>query len=288
LATPLQWFAASRPRTLPAAIVPVLVGIAIAHAYGHVYWIRATLTLAVSLLIQIGTNYANDYSDGVRGTDAVRVGPVRLVAGGLGAPKLVLGAALGSFVLAGVFGLVVAIMTSLWILVVGAAAIAAGWYYTGGKHPYGYAGYGEIFVFVFFGLVSVIGSTYATAGHIPAVAYVAAIPVGLLTVALLVINNLRDIPTDTQVGKRTLAVKMGEAATRRLYISLVVVAFTFVPLVALFRPVALVAFISVAIARRPVALVRAGTIGRGLIPALASTGALLMSFGLLLAAGIAL
>ncbi len=288
MATPAQWIAATRPRTLPAAIVPVVVGVAIAHAYGNVYWFRVLLTFVVSLLIQIGTNLANDYSDGVRGTDQRRSGPARLVGGGLATPRSVLIAALISFFLAAVLGLVAALLTSPYLLLAGAGAIAAGWFYTGGKHPYGYAGYGEIFVFVFFGLVSVVGSTYVTSGSIPRLAYLAAVPVGLLTVALLVINNLRDIPTDAESHKRTLAVKMGDPHTRSLYIGLVAVSFSLLIPIAVIRPVALVGFVALVVARRPVHLVRVGTVGSALIPALASTGALMMSFGLLLAIGIAL
>lgn len=283
-----DWVQAARPRTLPAAIVPVVVGIAIAGASSGVHWWRAVLTLFVSLCIQIGTNYANDYSDGIRGTDTKRVGPTRLVASGLAEPKVVLAAALLAFLLAAVAGLVVALATSLYILVVGAAAIAAGWFYTGGKHPYGYAGYGELFVFVFFGLVSVVGSTYVVAGAIPAVAYLAAVPVGLLTVALLVVNNLRDIPTDAVTGKRTLAVKMGDRATRNLYTLLIIVPFVLLAPIAYLRLFAPITLLAAVVAYRPIAIVRRGATGRELIPALALTGVLMMSFGLLLALGIAL
>lgn len=288
MATPKEWFAAARWRTLPAAVVPVAVGVAIAHAYGTVHWLEAVLALLVSLLIQIGTNFANDYSDGIRGTDTARVGPVRLVAGGLSSAKSVLAMALSSFFLAGVLGLIVAARTSWWILLVGAASIAAGWFYTGGRHPYGYAGYGEAFVFVFFGLVSVVGSTYVSAGRIPGLAYLAAVPVGLLTVALLVVNNLRDIPTDARASKRTLAVRIGEARTRQLYLALVAIAFALVIPLAISRPVASIALAASLVARRPWRVVRSDAVGRDLIPALATTGALMMSFGALLAVGIAL
>jgi len=288
VATLQDWLAASRWRTLPAAVVPVAVGVAVAHVYAAVHWLEASLALMVSLLIQIGTNYANDYSDGIRGTDTGRVGPTRLVAGGLASAKSVLAMALSAFFLAGVLGLVVAARTSWWILLVGAASIAAGWFYTGGKHPYGYAGYGEVFVFVFFGLVSVVGTTYVSSGHIPPLAYLASVPVGLLTVALLVINNLRDIPTDLKSSKRTLAVKIGDANTRRLYLALIIVSFALLIPIAVARPVALIALIAAIVARRPWQLVRNGTSGRDLIPALAVTGALMMSFGVLLAVGIVL
>ncbi len=288
MATVKQWLAAARWRTLPAAVVPVVVGVALAHAYASVHWLEAVLALMVSLLIQVGTNYANDFSDGIRGTDARRVGPTRLVAGGFASPRSVLAMALFAFFLAGVLGLVVAARTSWWILLVGAASIAAGWFYTGGKHPYGYAGYGELFVFVFFGMVSVVGSTYVSADSIPWISFLVAVPVGLLTVALLVINNLRDIPTDMQSSKRTLAVRIGDKNTRRLYLALIVVSFVLVIPIAVERPIALIAFVALAVARRPVRVVRAGAVGRDLIPALAATGALMMSFGLLLALGMAL
>lgn len=288
MATSKEWFAAARWRTLPAAVVPVAVGVALAHAYVKVHWLEAFLALMVSLLIQIGTNYANDYSDGIRGTDTKRVGPTRLVAGGLASARSVLAFALASFFLAGVLGLIVAARTSWWILLVGAASIAAGWFYTGGKHPYGYAGYGEVFVFVFFGLVSVVGSTYVSAGHIPWLAYLAAVPVGLLTVALLVINNLRDIPTDTQSSKRTLAVKIGDANTRNLYVVLIAISFALVIPIAFARPFASIALAASIVARRPLQIIRNRAVGRDLIPALVATGALMMSFGALLALGIAL
>lgn len=280
--------AAARPRTLPAALVPVLVGIAIAHAYGTVHWLFATFAMLVALLIQVATNYANDYSDGIRGTDTDRVGPTRLVARGLAAPRAVLSMALGLFVLAAVLGLVVASKTSWWIVAVGAASIAAGWFYTGGRHPYGYAGYGEVFVFIFFGLVSVVGSTYVSLLRIPGLAYLASVPVGLLTVALLVVNNLRDIPTDARSGKRTLAVRIGDRATRGLYLALIIVAFLLVIPIAFARPYALLALFAGVVAIRPARAVALGVTGRELIPALAGTGALMMGFGVALALGIAL
>ncbi len=288
MATPREWFDAARWRTLPAAVVPVAVGVALAHAIGRVHWLEACLALVVSLLIQIGTNYANDFSDGVRGTDASRVGPTRLVAGGIASARSVLTMALSAFFVAGVLGLVVAARTSWWIVLVGAASIAAGWFYTGGKHPYGYAGYGELFVFVFFGLVSVIGSTYVSSGHIPWLAYLVALPVGLLTVELLVINNISDIPTDSASYKRTLAVKIGDARTRGLYLALIVVSFVLLIPIAFSRPVAMIAMMALVIAKGPLQVVRRGATGRDLIPALAATGALMMSFGALLAVGIAL
>jgi 1,4-dihydroxy-2-naphthoate octaprenyltransferase len=286
VATGREWIAGARPRTLPAAIVPVVVGVAVVKATGAVSWWRAGLALVVSLAIQVGTNYANDYSDGVRGTDRDRVGPLRLTATGLATPHAVRNAAFTSFGLAAVAGLVVALSTSPFVLVAGAAAIAAGWFYTGGRHPYGYAGYGELFVFVFFGLVAVIGTVYVAGRHIPAIAWYAAVPVGANTVALLVVNNLRDIPTDAATGKRTLAVRVGAPATRWFYVSLLVVAQLFVILVERYRHHALLGLVAIVPAVAPVRRVLSRAEGRDLVPALGMTGMVQLIFGAALAAGI--
>ena len=207
-ATARDWLAAARPRTLPAAVSPVAVGVGVSYSTGSVSVERALLSLVVALAVQIGANYANDYADGIRGTDRVRVGPVRLVAAGLASPAAVRRAAL-RLVRASRQSPVRSSRstTSPWLLVVGAASIAAAWYYTAGSHPYGYAGFGELFAFVFFGIVAVVGTVYATSGRLLALGFLAAVPVGFLTVALLVVNNLRDIPTDAEAGKRTLAVR---------------------------------------------------------------------------------
>ncbi|MHB1598311.1 MAG: 1,4-dihydroxy-2-naphthoate polyprenyltransferase [Acidimicrobiales bacterium] len=282
------WLQATRPRTLPAAVVPVAVGVAVAHATAAVVWWRAALALVVSLAMQIGTNLANDYSDGVRGTDEARVGPVRLVAGGLAEPRVVKMAAIATFALAALSGLVVALATSPWLIAVGAASIAAGWLYTGGPRPYGYAGLGELFVFVFFGLVAVTGTVYVACGRLPALGFAAAVPVGLLAVSLLVVNNLRDIPTDERSGKRTLAVMLGDARTRQLYAGSVAVALLGAAAVAAWRPWALLALLAVVPAARPVRKVLGGVAGRDLVAVLAMTGALQIAFGALLAVGIAL
>lgn len=287
MATASEWLAASRPRTLPAAVVPVVVGIATAHAYAEIHVGRSLLALAVALLIQVGTNYANDYSDGVRGTDHRRVGPVRLTASGLARPNAVRNAAFLSFATAAMLGLVASLMTSPYLLVVGAASIAAGWYYTGGRRPYGYAGYGELFVFVFFGLVAVVGSTYVAGGVVPAFSFLAAVPIGLLITALLVVNNLRDIPTDEAAGKRTLAVVLGDRSTRALYLACVAVAYLALLPMAMLRPPSLIALISLPAAWRPSLLVLGGGTGRALVPALQGTGALILAFGFALAVGIA-
>ncbi len=211
------WVAGARPRTLPAAVVPVAVGSGVAaHYHDFVAW-RAGLALVVALALQIGVNYANDYSDGIKGTDEQRVGPIRLVGSGLASPRKVLLAAWLSFFIAGVAGLVLAIVVSWWLLVLGAAAVAAAWFYTGGSRPYGYRGLGEVSVFVFFGLGAVLGTAYVQMERLSWLALAAAVPVGLIACALLVINNLRDIPTDEATGKRTLAVVIGDRRTRTLY-----------------------------------------------------------------------
>ncbi len=288
MTTASEWVAGARPRTLPAAVVPVAVGTAVGEAQGDVVWWRALAALVVALAIQVGTNYANDYADGVRGTDRVRAGPVRLVAGGLAPPRAVLVAALLAFAVAAVVGSVVALAVGPELLVVGAACLAAGWLYTGGPRPYGYAGLGELFVFAFFGVVATVGSAYVHLERVSGLAVLASVPVGLLATALLVTNNLRDIPSDATAGKRTLAVRLGERRTRLLYLGCVAGAFAFVPVIALARAAALLALLALPLARRPAAVVASGAAGRELVPALVSTGQLQLAFGALLALGIAL
>ncbi|KQT93643.1 1,4-dihydroxy-2-naphthoate octaprenyltransferase [Marmoricola sp. Leaf446] len=217
MATPAQWIAGARPRTLPAAVAPVLAGTAVALWEDGAVWWKALLALAVSLLLQVGVNYANDYSDGIRGTDADRVGPMRLVGSGAASARSVKAAALGSLAAAGVVGLVLAATTSWWLVAVGALCILAAWYYTGGSRPYGYLGLGEVMVFVFFGLVAVIGTAYVQTQAFHLAALWAGIGVGAFACAILVANNLRDIPTDRVAGKRTLAVVLGEERTRLLH-----------------------------------------------------------------------
>lgn len=286
------WVAGARPRTLPASVVPVLVGTACARGVSEVVAWRAIAAGVVALALQVGTNFANDYSDGVRGTDdpGQRVGPVRLVGWQLKPPRAVKIAALGSFAVAALAGLALAVAVGPELLVVGAAALAAGWFYTGGSHPYGYYGFGELFVFVFFGLVATIGSTYVHTGSVTALSAVAAVAVGLLATALLVINNLRDIPGDTASGKRTLAVRIGDGRTRWLYVLLLVGAFVTVPVVAggLDRAPAAVAMVGVVLARRPVLRVLEGARGGELIAVLGATARVQLVTGVLLAGGIAL
>jgi 1,4-dihydroxy-2-naphthoate octaprenyltransferase len=282
-----NWVAGARPRTLPAAVVPVAVGTGVAIGYHGFIWWRAVLALIVALALQVGVNYANDYSDGIRGTDEVRVGPVRLVASGLARPRQVLAAALAGFAVAGVAGLVLAAVTSWWLLLVGAAAVAAAWFYTGGSRPYGYRALGEVSVFVFFGLVAVAGTAYVQLGRLTWLAVAAAAPVGLLACALLVINNLRDIPTDSQTGKQTLAVVLGDARTRLLYAACVLVPFVVAAALAPLRVLCLVALAAVPLAVLPVRAVRQGAAGRALISALGQTGRLQLAFGALLTLGLA-
>ncbi|HEY2427654.1 MAG TPA: 1,4-dihydroxy-2-naphthoate polyprenyltransferase [Acidimicrobiales bacterium] len=282
-----RWVAGARPRTLPAAVVPVAVGTACASAdAGHVIAWRAAAALVVALALQVATNYANDYSDGIRGTDAVRVGPVRLVASGLAAPASVKRAALAAFGVAGIAGLALAVAVGPQILVVGAAAMAAGWFYTGGPRPYGYAGFGELFVFVFFGLVATAGSAYVQTGHLHGLDVLAAVPVGLLAVALLVVNNLRDIPGDTVAAKRTLAVRLGDRRTRALYVGCVALAFVGVLVVGADRPAALLGLVAVPLAVVPVRRVLSGATGPALIEVLGATGRLQLAFGVLVTVGI--
>ena len=296
MTTASQWIAGARPRTLPAALAPVLVGTAVAMWDGGAVWDRALLALVVALALQVGVNYANDYSDGIRGTDAERVGPVRLVGQGLAAPSAVKRAALLSFALAAVAGLALVALSGLWwLLLVGAAAIVAAWTYTGGPRPYGYAGLGEVFVFVFFGLVAVGGTAAVQVGFVSALAWLCGIGVGALSCAILVVNNLRDIPGDTIAGKRTLAVRIGDPATRRLFSALVLLALGVPVLIGILGlvdsqdwPVAgLLGLGALPAAVAPLRAVHAGAAGGALVPVLVATGRLLLVYGILLAAGIA-
>jgi len=283
-----RWITGARPRTLPAAIVPVAVGASAAVGEPtDVVWWRVAAALVVSLMLQVGVNYANDYSDGVRGTDDVRVGPIRLVASGLASPSSVKRAALLSFGVAAVAGLAIALSTSLVLLLVGAAAIAAGWFYTGGPKPYGYLGLGEVFVFVFFGLVATAGTTYAAIESVTALSLVMGCAVGSLACALLVINNLRDIPTDREVGKKTLAVRLGDQRTRWFYVALIGSAFVLSGAGAVWRTPVLLGLAAIPLAVRPIRLVLGGAAGGALIPVLGETGRLQLVWGLLVTIGLA-
>ena len=293
MATAREWIEGARPRTLGAAIAPIAVGTGAAAALDAAQPLRAALALVVMLAAQVGANYANDYSDGIRGTDQERVGPVRLVGQGLAAPAHVRRAAVASLLVSATAGLVLVALTGeWWLLAVGGVALLAAWLYTGGPKPYGYLGLGEVFVFTFFGVVPVVGTAYVQALTIPASAWVASIGVGALTCAVLVANNLRDIPTDAAVGKRTLAVRMGDRATRVAYVALVASAFVAIPPLALSGGLGLtfawLGIVSAALAVRPVVAVVGGASGRDLVPVLQATGLLVLAYGLLLGLGLAL
>jgi 1,4-dihydroxy-2-naphthoate octaprenyltransferase len=345
-----QWVQGARPRTLPAAVAPVLVGTAAAYYYlepvlaapgtlvrslidlaagssggsasatvvssarlrdgvfdaqanvlqaGHLWAthastsygalaLRSLLALVVALALQVGVNYSNDYSDGIRGTDEVRVGPVRLVGQRLAPPKQVKHAAFACFGVAAVAGLVLVLLTQAWwLILVGLAAIVAAWFYTGGPRPYGYAGLGELFVFVFFGLVAVVGSEYVQTLTITATSLAGGVACGALSVAILLANNLRDIPTDTVHGKHTLAVRLGDNGTRTAY--LLAVAAPFVCAVAIAVPTlwwALLGLLALPLAAKPVRVIRSGAVGRDLIPVLAGTGTLLLGYAVALSVGL--
>jgi len=282
------WILGARPRTLPAAVVPVAVGVGASVGVGGAVWWRCALALVVSLALQVGVNYANDYSDGVRGTDDVRVGPARLVGGGLKPARAVKRAAFLSFGVALVAGGVLVLLVGWELIPVGAAAVAAGWFYTGGPKPYGYLGLGEIFVFVFFGLVATVGTTYVIVGEITWVSVVAGSGVGALACALLAINNLRDIPTDRVSGKKTLAVRLGDARARWFYVLLIELSFVAVAVCAVDGMWSLLGLLALPLAVPPVRVVRSGATGRELIAALGGTGKLQMAYGLVFAIGLAL
>lgn len=272
MASLAQWVSGARPRTLPNAVAPVIAGTgAAAWLHGAVWW-KAVLALAVSIFLIVGVNYANDYSDGIRGTDDERAGPLRLVGSKLAAPGSVLTAAVISLVLAAVAGLTLALVSAPWLIAVGAACIAAAWGYTGGSRPYGYAGFGEVAVFVFFGLVAVLGTQYTQALRIDLVGVTLAVATGALSSAVLVANNLRDIPTDAVTGKITLAVRIGDARTRMLYQGLLGLAGALTLVLMVATPWCAAGLIAVPAAVRAAGPVRRGQGGRELIPVLRDTG----------------
>jgi 1,4-dihydroxy-2-naphthoate octaprenyltransferase len=277
-----KWIIGARPRTLPAAIAPVLV----ATAYTGSNWepIRALSALLVSLALQIGVNYANDYSDGIRGTDDSRIGPVRLTASGLASPKSVRAAALISFLFAALIGLTLAAATSWWIILVGALAINAAWGYTGGANPYGYKGLGEFSVFLFFGIVATVGSYYVQTEELNLQIFIVAIPMGSLACAILAINNLRDRAQDQIVGKKTLAVRLGERGARKLYIALLISAHLFALLT--LQPAVLLTLLATPLTWKLTRGVASGVAGAELIPYLAETGKLQLVFAILFALGL--
>ncbi len=273
VATPEQWLAGARPRTLPAAVSPVLAGTGVAAFVDEAVWWKALLALVVSLALQVAVNYANDYSDGIRGTDADRVGPMRLVGSGAAEAAAVKRAAFLAFGIAGVAGSALAATTAWWLVAVGAVCVVAAWFYTGGSRPYGYLGLGEVMVFVFFGLVAVVGTTYVQTETWEWPALFAAVGIGALACAILVVNNLRDIPGDTVAGKRTLAVKLGSDRTRALYALLVLAAAAAVVAVAVSTTWwVLVGLGFLVPAARAVRTVSSGAEGAALVPVLQQTG----------------
>ncbi len=283
-----EWIEGARPRTLPNAVAPVVAGVGAAIALDAFSWWRSALALLVSLSLIIGVNYANDYSDGIRGTDENRVGPLRLVGSGVAAPKAVLTAALISLGLAGVLGLVlVAVSGHWWLLGMGALCILGAWFYTGGKKPYGYYGFGEIAVFVFFGLAGVLGTVYVQAGRVSWPALACAIAVGCFSTAVLTANNLRDIPTDVEAGKRTLATRLGDKGTRRLYLVLVAVPYVLGGVLQFTtHSLAALTVLSAALLPQSVKAILRDATGRDLIPALRDTGLAMLAWAVLAAVGL--
>ncbi len=287
------WIKGARPKTLPAAIAPVLVGTASVSLEKAIdrEWINSLLALVVSLALQVAVNYANDYSDGIRGTDQQRVGPLRLVGSGSKSAASVKRAAVIAFGVAAIFGLILAVTTTLWLLIIGVMCLAAGWFYTGGKNPYGYIGLGEVFVFVFFGVVATVGTTFVVIQKITLVSFLSSVVVGSLACALLAVNNLRDIAGDTISSKRTLAVRLGDRHARNFFVSLFVVAALAIIVLSLGHVSVLLGLLGLATAILPIRKVRNGAIGADLVTVLAMTGrtqiavAVMLSFGLLIAGG---
>jgi 1,4-dihydroxy-2-naphthoate octaprenyltransferase len=287
VATPVQWLAGARPRTLPAAVAPVLAGTGVAAYADEVVWWKALLALVVSLALQVAVNYANDYSDGIRGTDDERVGPMRLVGSGAAPPGAVKRAAFLAFGVAGVAGLALAATTAWWLVAVGLVCVVAAWFYTGGSKPYGYLGLGEVMVFVFFGLVAVVGTTYVQTESWEWAALYAGVGIGALACAILVANNLRDVPTDTVAGKRTLAVRLGDQRTRYLYLLLVLAASGAVVAVAVATTWCALAGLGFLVMALPATrIVLRGASGPGLIPVLQQTGLAELAWATLVAAAL--
>ena len=277
-----KWILGTRPRTLPAAIAPVVVATALVGADFN--WFRAALALKVAVWLQIGVNFANDYSDGVKGTDADRVGPIRLVASGLASARSVKAAALISFAIASVAGTWLALLTSPLLILVGIISIAAAWGYTGGKNPYGYKGLGELSVFLFFGVIATMGTYYAQTEELTLLSFIVSIPMGALSCAILSINNLRDRPKDELVGKLTVAVRIGDRNARRMYVALLILAHC--AAIATFIPTALLTVLALPMSLSISRQVLSGISGKELIPVLGKTGKLQMVFAILFAIGL--
>ncbi|SEP84397.1 1,4-dihydroxy-2-naphthoate prenyltransferase [Lentzea xinjiangensis] len=289
MASVVQWIQGTRPRTLPNSIAPVVVGAAAAHHIDEFKPLHTALALVVSVAFQIGVNYANDYSDGIRGTDDNRVGPFRLTGSGAAEPAKVRLAAFIALGIGAVAGLaLVAVSGFWWLLALGAVCIAGAWFYTGGKRPYGYAGLGEIAVFLFFGPAAVLGTLYVQTGEITGIGIGSSIAMGAISAAVLVANNLRDIPTDAVSGKRTLAVVLGDKDTRRLYLALVAVPFLIALGMTVRVPYALLGFLAAPVLLPAVRRVASGRGGRDLIPVLQFTGIAMLAWAVLVSAGLAL
>ena len=279
-----KWILGARPRTLPAAIAPVVVATALAGADWN--WFRAALALKVGVWLQIGVNYANDYSDGVKGSDDNRIGPTRLVASGLATAAQVKRAAFTSFGIASIAGIWLSLLSSPWLIVVGVAAIVAAWGYTGGKNPYGYSGLGEVSVFVFFGLTATVGTYFAQTGQITALSVLCAVPMGALSCAILAVNNIRDRAQDELVGKRTLAVRVGDSKARKGFVALLVIAH--LSALATLLPWSLITLAVLPLTFSISRSVISGATGVSLIPLLGKTGKLQMFFGVLFALALAI
>ena len=288
MATFAQWIEGARPRTLPNAVAPVIAGTGAAAWLHAAVWWKALLALVVSLAMIIGVNYANDYSDGIRGTDNDRAGPLRLVGSRLATPQSVLTAAVACVAVAAAAGIVLSLYSAPWLIAVGAVCIAGAWLYTGGSRPYGYRGLGEVAVFVFFGLVAVLGTQYVQALRIDWVGAVLAVATGALSSAVLIANNLRDIPTDTRSGKVTLAVRLGDARTRLLYQGLLLIAGAATLSLMVATPWCAMGFVATPLAVRAAAPMRRGRLGRDLIPVLRDTGLTLLVWSLAVALALAL
>ena len=288
MASVAQWVEGARPRTIPTAIAPVIAGTGAAAWLDGAVWWKALLALVVAVAMIVGVNYANDYSDGIRGTDDVRAGPLRLVGSRLATPKSVLTAALLSFAVAGAAGLALAVVSAPWLIAVGGVCIAGAWLYTGGSKPYGYLGLGEVAVFVFFGLVAVLGTQYTQAGRIDWVGLLAAIAVGSLSSAVLVANNLRDIPTDREAEKITLAVRLGDPRTRLLYQALLAAALAVTLLLTIATPWCAAGLVAAPLAWRAARPVRTGAVGLALIPVLRDTGLTMLVWSVAVALALSL
>ncbi|WP_028279508.1 1,4-dihydroxy-2-naphthoate polyprenyltransferase [Arthrobacter sp. H5] len=289
MATAAQWIEGARPRTLPMAIAPVIIGCAAAFDLDAFKPIHALLAAIVAVLLQVGVNYANDYSDGVRGTDNDRVGPLRLTGSGATRPRQVKWAAFASFALAMTAGTTLIVLSQTWfLLLVGVGCVAAAWGYTGGRNPYGYMGLGDLFVFVFFGLVATLGTTYTQAGQLNPVAWVGAISTGIIAMALLMANNVRDIPTDREAGKNTLAVRLGDTAARVSYVMMLAIALLLPLFLAYDYPWVLLVLLLIPLCLMPSWLMLKGKKRRSLIPVLKQTSIINLGFSLLFGAGILL